>query len=183
MFFPEAITTEYIVSQVIGLVVLVLTCVSFFFKKDKLMIITAVANIILAVSYFFLNTPAAAVGTIVAIIRCVVFYFCEKKYKRIPRSIFCLSILLFTASTLMFWTSPYDLFEYGVLVSFTAALILKEEWQVRSLLLVNKVLGLVYNLLIFNYVGVLCKVIELIVVIVTLIKFYKLKKKELVSCE
>ena len=176
--FPDVITTEYIVSQAIGLVVLILTCISFFFKKDKLLIITAIANIILSASYFFLHAPAAAVGNLFAVIRCFVFYFCEKKYNKIPQPVFFISLICHIAIFAIFWETPYDIFELIVFVSFTYALILKEEWQIRSLIIVNKVAAISYNIVVFNYIGVLSKIIELVVVIITLVKFYKLRRKE-----
>ena len=139
------------------------------------------ANLIEAVGYFFLNSYVGAIGTILATIRCGVFYFCEKKYKKIPISVFCIFILLFTASTLICWYSYIDLLELALLIAFTTSFMLKEEWHVRSVALVGAILGIVYNLLIFNYIGVICRTVESIVLVVALIKFFKQRKKELVQ--
>ena len=85
--FPESITTEYIISQSIGAITLILVCISYFCKKEKLLFIMGCANLIEAVGYFLLNSYVGAIGTILATIRCGIFYFCEKKYKKIPISI------------------------------------------------------------------------------------------------
>ena len=73
----------FILAQICGAIVLVLTVVSVQFKtKEKILLFQIIANVIVAVQYFLLNALTGGVVAIINTIRCVIFYLYKKKDKK-----------------------------------------------------------------------------------------------------
>lgn len=72
----------FIIAQVIGGIVLILTVISIQFKtKEKILICQIIANTLIAIQYFLLNALTGGVVAIINTIRCIIFYYYKKKIK------------------------------------------------------------------------------------------------------
>ena len=171
--FPEVITTNYIISQIIGFVVSIIICWGFFLKREKLFVSQIASNMILATSYLFLNSLVGAVGTFLAGCRCILFYYFARKGKDIPVWAVCISCLFFIWSTTAFFKNFYDLFQRGVYLFYTFSFISKDERIMRICLLLATMSGIIFNLVLFNYVKVIISIVEFFSILSALIMFYK----------
>ena len=177
--FPETITTQYILSQVIGGIALIVVCFGFFLKKDKFLISQIIANFTLAISYLFLNSGVGAVGTFFAGGRCVLFYYFARQDKEVPAWAVSIVTLFFVWSTTAFFKSFYDFFQLGVYLFYTFSFISRDERVIRILLIFATICGVIFNLVLFNYVKVLTSVIELVAVFGALIRINLKRRREI----
>ena len=168
---------SFILAQIFGFVALVLVCIGYFLKsKTSFLLLTVIANFLYALAFFVVGAFVGGALTFISIVRCLYLYFAEKhnfKYKLHFLNIF---IVLYIASTIIFWESPLDLMALLSSSLFTLGYAIKNMQTMRYVLIIPNTLLVVYNTLATTYTSAILDFIEILVIIVAIIRFYKHKK-------
>ena len=167
----------FILAQIFGFVALILVCVGYFLKsKTSFLLLTVIANFFYALAFFVVGAFVGGALTFISIARCLYLYFAEKhnfKYKLHFLSIF---IILYIASTIIFWESVLDIMALLSSSLFTLGYAIKNMQTMRYILIIPNTLLVIYNIIATTYTSALLDFIEIVVIIVAIIKFIKHKK-------
>lgn len=161
----------FIVAQIIGGIVLILTIVSVQFKtKEKILLCQIIANILIAIQYFLLNALTGAVVSIINVVRCIIFYFYKKKNMK-PSIIFLIIfIIIAIISGIFTWQSIYSIIPIIAAIIFTYGL-----WQ-DNVTITKICTGItaanwsIYNLIVAAYAGAIQSIAECISSIIAIIR-------------
>lgn len=179
--FPTIITTKYIISQVIGLGAIVLVLIGYMVNtKKKQLILSILANILIILSFLFLGAYTASLGIVVATIRTIIFFIYELKFKEVPNWIISSVFLLLIFSTAINnieTINPIDLIPMISLMLFTLGFRIRKLVYMRLFFIIPLIMFLVYDLIIFAYSDVILKVMELVVISITTVRFFVRKTK------
>ena len=168
----------FIIAQIIGGIVLILTVISVQFKtKEKILICQIVANILVAIQYFLLNAITGAVISIINAIRCVIFYYYKKKDIKPSVIILIIFEVIAIISGIYTWQDIWSLIPIVVTVVYTYGL-----WQdnVTVIRITAGVVGFgwaVYNVIVMAYVGALQETAQLVSSVIAIFR-NKQKLKE-----
>ena len=116
---------KFIIAQTFGVIALILTVISIQFKtKEKIVMCSVLANIVVAIQFFLLVAITGGVISIINAIRCIVFYIYKKK--DLKPSIITLIIFEIVAiiSGCISWQNIWSLIPILVTVLYTYGL-----WQ------------------------------------------------------
>ena len=175
--FPE-VTTNYIISQSLGLCALIVVCVGYFLKTRQQFFITQImGNCLIAFSYFFLGTFFACIGVGIACVRSLIFYVYEIKNKLVPLWLIGIICILTVINCAVFWSGLLDLLPLISLLIFTFAFRIKDDFTMKLFLLIACFMFAVFNFCAYHYTGLILKTIEIIVIIIALVKIYSNRKK------
>ena len=111
IFFPENITLQYNISQLLGFVALALVCVGFFCKKERMMIYQILANITIVASLILLNATFGWISTIIANVRFAVYYYLDKRNIKVPVWFLCVITFLLVSTCVNFGKGNYELLQ------------------------------------------------------------------------
>lgn len=144
----------FYLAQACGVVTLFLTVSSVqFSKKEKIIFINMLANIMCAAQYFLLSAITGAVLSLINGLRCFVFYLIKKKGKK--PSIYTLIIfeIISVAGGIFTWQSAWSLIPIFVSMLFTFCM-----WQdnVQLIRIGSGVAGIgwtIYNIIVQAYIG------------------------------
>ena len=170
---------NYIISQVLGYIALLFMCISYFCRrKNRFMIYQMIGDVFYASSYMFLSLYVAGFITIISTMRCIIYYICEKyEYKHIKWFLH-IFILGYVGVTVGFWTGLSDLVPLITGTLFTIAYLLKNVQAIRYTALVPNIMLIVYNISFRTYSNAILDIFETTVIVVSIITFHKLAKKE-----
>lgn len=169
----------FVLAQICGLIALVLTVISVQFKtKEKIVMCSVLANIVVAIQYFLLSALTGAVISVINAIRCFIFYLYKKK--KMKPSIIVLIVFEIVAiiSGIISWQNIWSVIPIIVTVIYTYGL-----WQddVTVIRITTGIVGFgwaIYNLVVMAYVGALQETSQLISAIIAL---YRNKDKKVVQ--
>lgn len=167
---------KFIIAQTFGIIALILTVISIQFKtKEKIVMCSVLANIVVAIQFFLLDAITGGVISIINAIRCIVFYIYKKK--DLKPSIITLIIFEIVAiiSGCISWQNIWSLIPILVTVLYTYGL-----WQdnVKVIRITTGIVGggwAIYDLIVKAYVGALQETSQLISAIIAI---YRNKNKE-----
>ena len=170
---------KFIIAQTFGIIALILTVISVQFKtKEKIVMCSVLANIVVAIQFFLLNAVTGGVISIINAIRCIVFYIYKKK--DLKPSIITLIIFEIVAvvSGCISWQNIWSLIPILVTILYTYGL-----WQdnVKVIRITTGIVGggwAIYDLIVRAYVGALQETSQLISAVISI---YRNKNKEKVN--
>ncbi len=169
----------FILAQICGIIVLILTVISVQFKtKEKIVMGMVFANIVVTIQYFLLNAVTGAVVSIINVIRCIVFYYYKKKDKKPSLMILLIFEIIAIISGIMSWQNIWSVIPIIVTVIYTYGL-----WQddVKVIRITTAVVGLgwaIYNVIVMAYVGAIQSISQFVSAMIALVKNKQEKTKE-----
>jgi len=178
--FPEIITTNYIISQCIGICALIIVCIGYFLKTRQNFFITQIiGNCLIATSYFFLGTFFTCIGVAIACVRSIIFYVYEKKGKNVPWWLIGIICMVIIINCIIFWSGPLDLLPLTSLMIFTIAFRIKNDLILKSFLLLACFMFTTFTICKYDYSGLILKIFEINVIIIAMIKIYINQKRKI----
>ena len=166
----------FILAQICGVIALLLTVISVQFKtKEKIVMCSVWANVVVAIQYFLLGALTGAVISIINTIRCLVFYFFKKKDMKPSLVILIFFEIVAVISGSISWQNMWSLIPIVVTVIYTYGL-----WQdnIKVIRITTGIVGFgwaVYNVVVGAYVGALQESSQLVSAIIAL---YRNRDKE-----
>ena len=161
----------FILAQICGLIILILTVISVQFKtKEKIVMCFVFANVVAAVQYFLLSAFTGAVVSVINAIRCIVFYYYKKK-KMKPSLIILLTFeLIAIISGIFTWQNIWSLIPIIVTVIYTYGL-----WQdnVTVIRITTGIAGFgwaIYNIIVMAYVGAVQEISQLVSSVIAIVR-------------
>lgn len=141
------------------------------------MICMVLANIVVAIQYFFLDALTGAVISIINTIRCLVFYFYKKKDMKPSLIVLIIFEIIAIISGAISWQDMWSLIPIIVTVIYTYGL-----WQdnVKVIRITTGIVGAgwaIYNIVVKAFVGALQETAQLISAIIALYRSRKGKKE------
>lgn len=168
----------FILAQICGGIVLILTVISVQFKtKEKIVMCSVLANLFAAIQFFLLGALTGAVVSVLNTIRCLVFYFYKKKDLKPSIVILLVFEAIAIISGAFSWQNMWSLIPIVVTVIYTYGL-----WQdnVKVIRIASGVVGFgwaIYDLVVMAYVGALQETSQLVSAIVALYRNRKTEKE------
>lgn len=161
----------FIIAQIIGGIVLILTVISIQFKtKEKILICQIIANILISIQYFLLNALTGGVVSIINVIRCIIFYYYKKKNMK-PSVVFLgIFVIIAIVSGILTWQSVLSIIPIIAAIIFTYGL-----WQ-DNITITRICTGItagnwtIYNIIVKAYAGAIQSIAECISSIIAIIR-------------
>lgn len=171
--------TNFILTQILGGIALILVCFSYFVKNKKyFLLIQVFANIFYAGAFLFQNLFVAGFNTIVSIVRTAIFYLYFKSDKNnIPIYVPLIFTGIYILNFIVFYTSMLDITALFTSIVFTFALYIKNMQTTRCVSLLPNIVLCVYNFVNKCYSSSVLDLIESVVIIVSII-YYHIKSKK-----
>ena len=171
--------TNFILTQILGGIALILVCFSYFVKNKKyFLLIQVFANIFYAWAFLFQNLFVAGFNTIVSTVRTAVFYLYFKSDKNnIPIYVPLIFTGIYILNFIVFYTSMLDITALFTSIVFTFALYIKNMQTTRCVSLLPNIVLCVYNFVNKCYSSSALDFIESVVIIVSII-YYHIKSKK-----
>lgn len=167
-------TWQFILAQVLGLIALVLVCISYSYNTRKnFLFYQIIANIFYAASFLALDVLVGGLSTVISIFRVVLLYICEKLNKKPSKIIFILFSSFYLISGIIFYENALDIIAIISYEIFNFAMFVKNINMVRILMLPPNIMIITYNILSLTYTNAILDFIEILVLIITIIKFRK----------
>ena len=161
----------FILAQICGLIILVLTVISVQFKtKEKIVMCFVFANVIAAMQYFLLSAFTGAVISIINAIRCIVFYYYKKKNIKPSLIVLLIFEVIAIISGIFTWQNIWSLIPIIVTVIYTYGL-----WQdnVTVIRITTGIAGFgwaIYNVIVMAYVGALQEISQLVSSVIAIVR-------------
>lgn len=170
----------FILAQIIGVIVLVITVTSIQFKtKEKILICQIIANVLVAVQYFLLNALTGAVVAIINVIRCIIFYYYKKKNKK-PSIIFLtIFIIVAIVSGILTCQNVFSIIPIIATIVFTYGLWQDNVKVTRICTAITAGNWTIYNIIVKAFAGALQSVAECSSAIIAMLRNKeKIKEQE-----
>ena len=170
---------QFIIAQICGGIALILTVISVQFKtKEKIIMCSILANIVVAIQFFLLNALTGAVISILNTIRCIVFYMYKKKDLKPSLIVLLIFEIIAVISGAFSWQNIWSIIPIIVTVIYTYGL-----WQdnITVIRITTGIVGFgwaVYDLIVKAFVGAIQETSQLISAIISLYRGKKEKNKE-----
>ena len=169
---------EFILAQILGGIALILVCIGYFLKtKSAFMIIQTIANFFYASAFFVVGAYVGAGLVMISLFRCIYLYVAEKKSFKYTLHFLPIFIALYIVTTIIFWNNPFDFMPLITSTLFTIGFTIKNLQTMRYVLIIPNALLVIYNILTTTYTSALLDFIEIIVIIVAIVKFYRDNKR------
>ena len=173
-------TFNFILSQIFGLVALLLVCISYSFNSKKTFLFYQIlANTFYSASFLCLNVLVGGFNTIISTVRVFVLYFIEKKDKKPPAWLYATFSLLYLVSGIILYQDPLDIIAIISYEIFNLAMFIRNINITRLMMVFPNIMIVIYNLLNFTYTNAILDCVEIIVLIVAVIKFNFIDKNKL----
>lgn len=159
----------FILAQICGIIALILTVIAVQFKtKEKIVMCSVFANIVVAIQFFLLNAITGAVVSIINTIRCIIFYYYKKKDMKPSIIILLIFEIIAVVSGIMSWQNIWSIIPIIVTVIYTYGL-----WQdnVKVIRITTGIAGFgwaIYDIIVMAYVGAVQEASQLISAIIAL---------------
>ena len=165
-------TVGFILSQVLGLVALVLVGISYFKqKKHEFLIFQTIANIFYAFAFLAQSVYMGCVLAFIAIFRAFIFYLYEKHEKTIPLLLAILFVVLYFVLGIVLFEAWYDFMPPLCYILCTIAFYIKNIKVTRYVMLFpNLCMGL-YNVFVATYASALLDFVEMVAITCAIIKY------------
>lgn len=161
----------FILAQICGIIALILTVIAVQFKtKEKIVMCSVFANIVVAIQFFLLNAITGAVVSIINTIRCIIFYYYKKKDMKPSIIILLIFEIIAVVSGIMSWQNIWSIIPIIVTVIYTYGL-----WQdsVKVIRITTGIAGFgwaIYDIIVMAYVGAVQETSQLISAIIALFR-------------
>ena len=168
---------EFIISQILGFIALILVCIGYFLKKKtSFLIIQIIANIFYAAAFLVQDAYIGGFITLVSTARCFYLLICE--ITNFKKTIYFLPIFIvvYIVLTVVYYASLSELIPAVTATMFTVAFYIKDLQTTRYVCILPNLLLIFYNILCLTFTSALLDSIEVVVLIVAIIKFYKESK-------
>lgn len=163
---------NYIVSQIFGVIALILVAISYFRRKKlEFLVFQNIANIFYALSLITLNLLVAGIGTFISLIRTLIFYIYVKNSKDIPWYYLPLFFSIYAINGVINWQYALDVLVILSSITFTIAFYIKNLRISRYVCLLPNLILFIYNIIFKNYAAGILDLIEFFVILVAIIKF------------
>lgn len=161
---------DFIISQVLGFIALIICAVGYFVKsKPKFLIMQTVANVFYAMSFLWLGVLSAGIITIISTFRCIFIFYSEKfnfKYTIYYLTIF---IILYIITTIFTWEGPLDIIPVISGTIFTYAYYIKNLKLMRYLLLIPNTILSIFSFCSQTFTNAMLDALEVFVIIASII--------------
>ena len=169
----------FIIAQISGIIALILVAVSYFVKlKPTFLALQMAADVFYAGSFFAVDAYVGGIITTISIFRCIYIYCAEKTNFKYTVHFLFVFIAMYVVVTIRFWQTPYDIIALITGSMFTLSFAIKNLQVMRYVLIVPNILILIYNILCRTYTSALLDFIELIVLVVSIIKYHRTVKSK-----
>ncbi len=161
----------FILAQICGIIALILTVIAVQFKtKEKIVMCSVFANIVVAIQFFLLNAITGAVVSIINAIRCIIFYYYKKKDMKPSIIILLIFEIIAVISGIMSWQNIWSIIPIIVTIVYTYGL-----WQdnVKVIRIATGIAGLgwaIYDVIVMAYVGAIQEASQLVSAIIALFR-------------
>lgn len=169
--------TIFWIIQVLGLVTILLTILSFFQKeKWKMMLLLSGTNVVMMATYLLCGEILGGILVIGALVRTLVYFFYSKHNKRPEPIVMMLFEVYCIVISILFWNSPSDL-----LIIVNILVVTYTTWQndlriLRFGYVFSSLMIITYDIMIGAYATAISELLMLISVTVSLIKYAKVTK-------
>ena len=168
----------FIVAQICGAIVLVLTATSAQFDtKEKMLTTQIFANLIVAIQYFLLNAITGGVVAIINMIRCIIFLYYKKKDKNPSIIVLSIIIIITTIMGIKTWQNGFSIIPIIAASIFTFGLWQDNVKVTRISTVVAAGSWVVYNFVVTAYVGAIQSIAECSSAIIATIRYSKKESK------
>ncbi len=161
----------FILAQLCGIIALLLTVISVQFKtKEKIVMCSVFANVVVAIQFFLLNAITGAIISVINTIRCIIFYYYKKKNKTPSFLVLAVFEIIAVISGVFSWQNFWSIIPIIVTVVYTYGL-----WQdnVTIIRITTGIAGFgwyLYDIIVRAYVGAIQEISQFISAIISLIK-------------
>lgn len=172
----------FILAQVCGVIVLVLTVISVQFKtKEKIVMCFVFANLVMSIQFFLLNAITGAIISIINTIRCIIFYYYKKKDKKPSLLILLIFEIVAVISGIISWQNIWSIIPIIVTVIYTYGL-----WQdnVKVIRVTTAIVGLgwaIYDVIVMAYVGAIQEISQFISATIALVRNKEEEAEEMIE--
>lgn len=161
---------KVVISQILAGIALALFMVSYFIKvKYKFLFIQLLATVLNASSYLVLGAFIGGAVSFVSAFRTATFFILEKRNFSLPSLFLPCFIALYSAPSLIFYSSWPDLFAWISPILTTIALLFKNLKTVKTITIFALLTFSVYSFVVQNWVGFAELVIEAVIIVIALI--------------
>lgn len=170
---------NYVISQILGYISLVLICASYFFKdKNKFLILEIVANVFYGSALLVLSAWSGGIVVCISTVRCIFLLICNKKNYKHTVKFLPIFFTAYLITGIVFWTAWYDILPIFIGSLFTIGFYIKNNILMRLVLIIPNTLSIIYDSIVQAHSNAILNVIEVSVIIVSLFKFIYLHYKE-----
>ena len=173
----------FILAQIFGGIALLIICIGYFVKQKSTFLLTQVAgNFFYALAFLVVEAYVGFGLVMISLFRCIYIYLAEKYSFKYLIHFLSVFIVLYIVTTFIFWGSPFDLMPLVSSILFTVGYTIHNMQLMRYILIIPNALLVIYNILTTTYVSALLDFIEVLVILVAIIKFYKENKERNKLC-
>ena len=160
-----------IIAQVVGIIGIVLSVLSFQFKERKhIMLAQALASFMFMLQFVMLGAIIAAVLDFISFLRTMIFANNAKTWARSKVWLYGF-ILVMIISGILTWNDMWSILPLIGSILSTIALWMKKERNIRLISLAVGPCWFVYNMIVGAYTGALNEVIAMTSIIIGLIRY------------
>ena len=143
---------EFIIAQILGVLGTLANIISMQLKKKRQILICFIfAGVLFSANYLLLGGYTVAVVCMVATLQTFVSLMFEKKEKEIPKWLIVSFFILSLIGAIVSYQSILDIFPILGGITYTWAIVQKQEKNIRLITLVNYTLWLVYDIFVKAY--------------------------------
>lgn len=165
----------YIIGQIIGVIAVAGTFVSYQTKTQKqLLIVNMIATALFCVHYMLLGASSGMVLNLFAIVRNIIYCNRDKKPLSHPAVPYILGFIIMVLGATS-WQGWYSLFIIVGLVINTVIMSYDDNQLIRKSILLTSSLILIYNLFIFSVGGMINETVAIVSSIVGILRTRKAK--------
>lgn len=168
---------QFIISQVLGGIALILVCISYFCNKKVFLIFQTVANVFYGSAFIVSLSLVAGINTFISMTRTALFYFYERKKKQIPYCYILIYSAIYITIGVIFFKSPWDILTIISPILFTTAMAMRKMITVNFMLIIPNIMLVIYNIFNTFYTSAILDTIEVAVIVVSIITYFVIKKK------
>ena len=172
---------EFIVSQVLHVIKVILQTVAVQFKKKKHILIAFIlVNLFAAIGYMLLKAYSGLIIGLIAVIQTAIQYIFDKKNKNVPKVIIALYFISSIIGGIYTYKTLIDILPVLSFIMYIMSIIQKKESKVRLFTFIKLILWIpydLYNLAIASCIGRIITLVSTIVGIMRLDRKKVLKSK------
>jgi len=142
----------------------------------KIYFYNGIFNILCAILYFLLNAITGAITSILAIFRNILFY---KYGKKLPLMVLIIYLLITTILNLTVYEGIVSLIPIVLVTIYTIGLYLNNIKKFKICCIIVNILEIFYDFFYSAYVGIFFCIVAIILLIISLNKIKKRKRKRL----
>ena len=136
----------------------------------KIYVFNGISNFLSSVQYYLLGAISGAVSSMAAILRNIIFYKSGDKKPIVALIIYLVFICLLNIPT---YDGLISLLPTLMVITYTIAIYNKDIVKIKYAIIVAMSLEIIYDIHYYAYVGLVVSIIDIIVVIISLIKYKK----------